>query len=137
MAITNKEKREGLLTAIKDGVINTCEVIDQICSNLMDCANFLRVEPGEKVFNNLSGLMDNLSDLMEFIRELKGSLEKLEISWETSSSWDRSLDIFKDMLSAFENKDWITLSDLIQYELVPLLNEGNKGLSELKDKLPI
>ena len=79
--------------------------------------------------------MDNLSDLMDFVRELRNGLEQSEISSESLSSWNKSVDIFKEMLSAFEGKDWITLADLIEYELNPLLLEGKNGLSELNGRL--
>jgi len=135
MAIIDVKKKEELLTAIKDGIISTCESIGQISGRLMDCANSLRIEQTEKVFNDISVLMDNLSDLMDFVRELRNGLEQSEISSESLSSWNKSVDIFKEMLSAFEGKDWITLADLIEYELNPLLLEGKNGLSELNERL--
>ena len=135
MAIIDVKKKEELLTAIKDGIISTCESIGQISGRLMDCANSLRIEQTEKVFNDISVLMDNLSDLMDFVRELRNGLEQSAISSESLSSWDKSVDIFKEMLSAFEGKDWITLADLIEYELNPLLLEGKNGLSELNGRL--
>ena len=135
MAIIDVKKKEELLTAIKDGIISTCESIGQISGRLMDCANSLRIEQTEKVFNDISVLMDNLSDLMDFVRELRNGLEQSEISSESLSIWNKSVDIFKEMLSAFEGKDWITLADLIEYELNPLLLEGKNGLSELNERL--
>ena len=135
MAIIDVKKKEELLTAITDGIISTCESIGQISARLMDCANFLRIEQTERVFNDISVSMDNLSDLMDFVRELRNGLEQYEISSESLSSWNNSVDIFKEMLSAFEGKDWITLADLIEYELNPLLLEGKNGLSELNGRL--
>ena len=44
MAIIDVKKKEELLTAIKDGIISTCESIGQISGRLMDCANSLRIE---------------------------------------------------------------------------------------------
>ncbi|MCC7202939.1 MAG: hypothetical protein IT393_09810 [Nitrospirae bacterium] len=137
MAIIDVKKREELLTAINDGIVSTCEIIGQISGRLIDCANFLRMEQNEKVFNEITALMDNLSDLMDFIRELKNGLGQFEISPESLSSWDKSVDIFKEMLPVFEGKDWITLADLIEYELNPLLLEGKNGLSELKQRLVV
>ena len=135
MAIIDVKKKEELLTAIKDGIISACESIGQISGRLMACANSLRIEQTEKVFNDISVLMDNLSDLMDFVRELRNGLEQSEISSESLSIWNKSVDIFKEMLSAFEGKDWITLADLIEYELNPLLLEGKNGLSELNERL--
>ncbi len=58
-----------------------------------------------------------------------------DISMEAFACWDNSLGIFREMLSAFETRDWVTLSDLIQYELPPLFEEGKKGLSEISERL--
>lgn len=135
MAITDVKKREELLAVMNDGIVSTCEIIGEISGRLMECATFLRMEQNEKVFYDISTLMDNLSDLMDFIRELRNSLESFDISPAALSSWDKSVDIFREMLQAFEGKDWITLADLIEYELNPLLSEGRRGLSELKEKL--
>ncbi len=34
-----------------------------------------------------------------------------------------------------ERKDWISLADLIQYELSPLLGEGKKEFEAVRDRL--
>jgi hypothetical protein len=39
------------------------------------------------------------------------------------------------MVSALENRDWVTLSDMIQYELCPMLEETQKSASDMADKL--
>lgn len=135
MKILDVKKKEELLTAVNNGIVSTCESIGQISSRLMECANVLRIEQTEKVFNDISVLMDNLTALMDFVIDLRNGLEQLEISQVSLTSWTKSIDIFKEMLSASERKDWITLADLIEYELNPLLQEGKNGLSELSKRL--
>ncbi|MCK7467509.1 MAG: hypothetical protein MZU91_04845 [Desulfosudis oleivorans] len=39
------------------------------------------------------------------------------------------------MLSAFEAKDWITVADLIQYELKPVLSGIEADLARVKEEL--
>ncbi len=39
------------------------------------------------------------------------------------------------MNSAFETKDWIMLSDLIEYELSPLLLKEDEWLGDLGERL--
>ena len=132
------KKEDELLIAVKKGVTGTTEIVDEMGNRLMECARLLRVEQSEMVFTALSEEIDNISQLVEFIKELKGGLGHLKginIPPETFSCWDNSVGLFKEMLSAFEGKDWITLADLIEYELNPLFLEGKKGLSELNERL--
>lgn len=131
------EKTE-LVNALKNGIAEAIDITEEISDRLLDCSCLLRVEHSEEVFNSLLEGINNLSDLIDFIRELKKGMEALRgyaAMEPLLSSWDGSLGVFKEMLSAFESKDWITLSDLIQYELHPLLLEGKKGLSELNETL--
>lgn len=131
------DKKEELLNAVKNSLKDAEEIVDEIGNRFMECARLLRIEQSEKVFNDLSIGMDNLRHLNDFIKELKNGLEHLGASTEPLAYWDRSIGMFKEMLSAFEKKDWINLADLIQYELDPILAEGRKGFAELKEKLGV
>lgn len=129
-----------LADSIKGNITNVIGIVKEIRDGLVNCASILRVEQSEKVFMDLSEGIKNLNHLVDFIKELKIGVEHLELKGYNVSSepllcWDKSLDIFNEMLSAFESKDWITLSDLIQYELQPLLTEGEKGLSDLEKRI--
>jgi len=138
MGTDNKGNDTGVLNAIKMGIEETLGIIGEIREGLLDCSRRLRVEQEGQVFTTLSEGIKNLSYLMDFIKELKNGLDHLMLKGcnlpeGSLSCWDRSLEIFKEMHSAFERKDWITVSDIIEYELYPLLIEGEKGLSKLKD----
>lgn len=127
-----------LVEAMRNGIRETLEIIENMGEDLTNCSSLLRVEQSERVFISLSGGLENLGHLMDFIQEIKrgiGHLKGRDISAEPLSCWDKSLSLFKEMLSAFENKDWITVADLIQYETYPLLEEGRKGLTELLQQL--
>jgi len=129
-----------LLSAMRKGITEALGIIGEIGDGLLGCSDLLRVEQTDKVFIDLSEWIKNLGCLMDFIKELKrgvGYLKGVGTSTEPLLCWDRSFNVFEEMLSAFENKDWITLADLIQYELHPLLVEGEKGLSELKDTITV
>lgn len=136
-----EERRDvELVDSIKGNITRVIGIVEEIRDGLVNCASILRVEQSEKVFRDLSEGIKNLNHLIDFIKELKSGMEHLElkgynVSMEPLSRWDKSLDIFNEMLSAFESQDWITLSDLIQYELQPFLLEGEKGLSELNESL--
>ncbi|VAX27371.1 hypothetical protein MNBD_NITROSPIRAE02-23 [hydrothermal vent metagenome] len=129
-----------LVKAIQEGIKEADGIITEIGESLLDCVNLLRTEQSDRVFKALSEGIKNLNHLMDFIREVKKGVEHLRlkgyaISMEPFACWDNSLDIFREMLSAFETSDWVTLSDLVQYELPPLFEEGKKGLSEINGRL--
>ena len=121
--------------AVVKGISNAEDSIGQLGDILLNCANRLRSEQSEEVFTALSTGIDNLSRLIALIKELKNGLTILNTSVEHLSVWDKSVGLFQAMVSAFERSDWITLSDLIQHELHPMLMEAREGLSTLKETL--
>lgn len=131
-------KNAELIEAMRNGLRVTMESIEIIDENMASCSSLLRVEQTERVFHALSEGLENLSHLVEFIKEVKrgiGHLKECDITIESLVCWDKSLSLFEEMLAAFENKDWITVADLIQYEIHPLLTEGRKGLAQLLQQL--
>ncbi len=140
MGNNDLKKDVELVMAIQEGIKEADEIVTEIGDRLLDCVNLLRTEQSDRVFKELSEGIKNLNHLMDFIREVKKGVEHLrlkgyDISMEPFACWDNSLDIFREMLSAFETRDWVTLSDLIQYELPPLFEDGKKGLAEIREIL--
>ncbi|MBI4687004.1 MAG: hypothetical protein HY756_04375 [Nitrospirae bacterium] len=136
----NKERSLQLIEALRNGISETGRLIIDIKGGLSECARLLRIEQNADILTLLAGRLSNLSHLNDFIGELRKGIEQLNlqgynISGTDLSHWDKSIRLFKDMLSALEAKDWITLSDLIQYELDPFLIEGERGLSHLLEAL--
>jgi hypothetical protein len=129
-----------LMDSIKKSVVGAAGVVKEIGDSLFETASLLRIEQSEQVFISLSEGMNNLNHLMDFIRELKSGIEHLrlkgiDISMEPLLVWDNFLDVFREMLSAFESQDWITLADIIQYEIKPLLTDGGNGLADVQKNL--
>ncbi len=129
-----------LMDSIKKSVAGATGIVKEIGDSLSETASLLRIEQSEQVFRSLSDGMDNLNHLMDFIRELKSGIEILrlkdyDISIEPLLIWDNFLDVFREMLSAFESQDWITLADLIQYEIKPLLTDCENSLTDLQNNL--
>ena len=132
----NDELKKVLLKEINSAM----EVLRQITEGFTDCANSLRVEQNERVFTQLSELIKNLNLFVDFIKELKTGIDHLNASGcalpvEPLIHWDKSLELFKNMLESFEGSDWVTLCDLIQYELIPMLTEGDIKLTNLESAL--
>ncbi len=136
MEHNSANKETDLKAALINGISDAIGIVKEIEKEMMDCANLLRVQQSDRIFGLFSEGINNLNHLFEFIKELKAGMAHLKginVPAEALLCWDGAHSIFKDMLSAFENKDWVTLSDLIQYELSPLLLESEKGLSDLKE----
>lgn len=139
--MTKEDDRDmELIDSIKKSVAGAAGIVKEVGDSLSETASFLRIEQSEQVFRSLSEGMNNLNHLMDFIRELKSGIEHLrlkgiDISMEPLLVWDNFLNVFREMLSAFESQDWITVADLIQYEVKPLLADGENGLADLQKNL--
>jgi len=138
MEDNNIDKKKALKDALIKGISEVTGIIKEIEKGLVECANLFRIEQSDKVLNLFIEKTENLNLLFEFIRQLRAGITNLndpKLSTELLLCWDRANSILKEMVSSFENKDWITLSDLIQYELNPLLLEGEEKLSQLMEGL--
>ncbi|MBI3600437.1 MAG: hypothetical protein HY097_07325, partial [Nitrospinae bacterium] len=64
-------------------------------------------------------------ELIEGIRQLFNiDFSKMTINGETiQSRKEKLLKLISDMHSAQVNQDWVTLSDLLEYELIPIIED--------------
>ncbi len=136
----SQEKRDALLTAIKTGITEVEGLIGIAAEGLYNCAADLRVEQSEEAFQNLSKGMKSLNAIVDFITHVDKGIDQLNqmglhINKEPLKRWGESLGIFEDMLAAFESQDWVTVCDLIQFEIDPLLRKGREGLKEILSEL--
>ena len=127
-----------LLSRIREGVDSALVVVGEIDKELLDCAKRLRVDPSETTFTTLSAGISNLGDFVELVNEIRNGMAHLAsrpVPAEAFSSLEKALPLFRGMQAAMEGKDWITLADLIQYELSPLLAEGMKDFAAVRELL--
>jgi hypothetical protein len=127
-----------LLEKIREGVDSALAVVGEIDRGLLDCSKRLRVDPTDDTFMALSAGISNLGDLVALVNGIRDGVAHLSshtVPVETFGSMEKSLSLFHGMQAAMEGKDWITLADLIQYELSPLLAEGEKDLAAVRDRL--
>lgn len=127
-----------LLEKIREGVDGALAVVGPIDQALLDCAKRLRLDPTDETLAALSAGISNLGDLVELMNGIRtgvGHLDSRPVSEEAFASLERSLPLFREMQAALEAKDWISLADLIQYELSPLLGDGEQDLSAIRDRL--
>lgn len=135
---TDDPRQIELLNTIRGGIDNALAVVGEIDRRLLACASRLRVDPSDDTFTALSSEISNLDALVALMQEIKNGVAHLAarpVPAGTFGSMEKSLSLFQQMQSAMEGKDWITLADLIQYELSPLLADGAKDLSGIRDLL--
>lgn len=135
---TNDPRQMELLARIREGIDNALAVVGEIDRRLLTCSNRLRVDPSDDTFTALSLEISNLDALVALVQEIKNGVAHLAsrpVPTDAFASLEKSLSLFQQMLAAMEGKDWVTLADLIQYELSPLLADGAKDLSGIRDLL--
>ena len=133
-----KNRIEELLNVLRRGVSESVQLVEEMQKDFKQCSSKIRMEQDEPVFNELSQNFTNLTYLIGFLEEVKKGvvyLDGFNVPEAPFSCWENSLSLFNEMYDSFQNRDWITLADLIEYELDPLLQTGKDGLIELKEQL--
>jgi len=98
----------------------------------------LRMEESENVFLDLTKNIEDLDCFVGFIAELRDGMRYFDgfgLPPDPLSLQGAGLNLFQDMRSALESRDWIMLSDLIEYELSPLLLKQDEWLGSLNEKI--
>ena len=127
-----------LFSTILQGVETAVSVVDDIEAGLLDCSKQLRIDPSLDAFTLLSTGISNLGDMITLIQEIfKGCayLQNNLVPAESVSAFEKSVDLFREAQASMERNDWISLADLIQYEISPVLQESKRELIAIQDKL--
>jgi len=136
--MSNGDPQAELLNTIIQGVDAAMSVIDEIEAGLIDCSKRLRVDPSNETFTAFSAGIANLSDLVALMQEIRKGFEHLQnspVSPEEIAVFGESVGLFREMEEAMERKDWITLADLIQYEISPLIIKSKQEFIAIKERL--
>ncbi len=127
-----------LQSRILEGIEAAISVVGEIDAGLLDCSKRLRLDPSNETFTMLSAGVTNLGDLIALVQEVRKGVDHMEsrpVPADAFASLEKSVDLFREMNAAMERKDWISLADLIQYELSPVLGEGKKEFAAVRDLL--
>ncbi len=133
-----EEKNMSIRSAVMASISDARDAVVNLAKSFGEHVSGLRVNESEEVFE---GLAQNFKDLqyfiyfMEEIRTALAAMKGLEIEHDPISDRNAGEDIFKEMVSAMEQKDWILLSDLVEYELMPLMQMEDKWLGVLRVKM--
>jgi hypothetical protein len=137
MAAENRRQEE-LGRLLQDGIESAVEVVGEIDGRLVDCSRRLRVGQDTESFQNLAAELSRLGDLFSLVREIRagvGCLSPPPVPANAFASWESASGLFQEMMAALEGRDWVTLADLIQYELSPFLASGEKDLAGVRECL--
>jgi len=136
--MTNGDPQAELLATVLQGVDTAISVVDEIESGLLDCSKQLRIDPSNEAFTVLSIGINNLGDMVALMQEIyKGCLhlKNNPVPTKSNAAFEKSVDLFREVQASMERQDWISLADLIQYEVSPILKESKQELIAVRDCL--
>ena len=136
--MTNGDPQAELLATITQGVDAAISVIDEIEAGLIDCSKRLRVDPSDETFTTFSAGITNLSDLVALMQEIRKGFEHMQnspVSPEDIAVFAESVGMFREIQESMERKDWISVADLIQYEVSPILIRSKQEFLAIKERL--
>ncbi|VAX15321.1 hypothetical protein MNBD_NITROSPINAE03-574, partial [hydrothermal vent metagenome] len=106
-----------------------CEVADQFRMGSPEEASRILLQAIEGI--------GSFIELLSAVRLVTGS-ELSDLSYENKSLKEREeklLDITKKIQASQEEKDWITIADLLEYELGPLMTEWKEMIPLLESEV--
>jgi hypothetical protein len=131
-------ERPELFNAIRNSITDARFSAKKLAEVFTDNIQPLRMEESENVFVNLSQNIQELDCFMGFMAELREGMRFFDgfgLPPDPISSQGAGMNLFQEMNSSLASKDWIMLSDLIEYELSPLLLREDEWLGSLSDKI--
>lgn len=131
-------ERPEIFNAIRNSIADARFSARKLAEVFTENIQPLRMEESEKVFVDLTQNIQDLDCFLEFIMQLREGMryfDEFGLPSDPISANDAGLSLFREMHSALESKDWIMLSDLIEYELSPLLLKQDEWLGSLNEKI--
>ena len=137
-----EDVKNTLVETLKGGIEEVIELLQPISDGLMNTISILRSEESEDVFRNLSNWLKALDSVYKFAFELKRGLEQLnsmgmKLDINRLDFLLESKSLLEDMLDAFESNDWVTVCDLVEYEIVPMLSKSKEALENIGNELSV
>ncbi len=132
--------RENLINAIKNGLREVITLLDDLSSSLSSVATNLRFQQDKETLNSFANSLKDLESIYKFAEEVQNGLSQLNSMGYTVGThyldvWAKSEEHLRNMLNSFESEDWVTVCDLIEYEIIPIISRGKTSFQELFDYL--
>ena len=87
--------------------------------------------------------LDMYQDLLEVTKDFLGMIGILRSEFNLQdipgleSSLNKLSELFSEMVDVQENEDWILLSDLLEYEFLPLVEEWKRIVAFIQDEIKL
>jgi len=136
--LKDEVQNPALLKAIKDSIPDARDTIQKLAMAFKDNVLQIRVEQTESVLYQLTLSIENLQNVMEFIGKLREGIKFFKdfgLPADPITDQGTGIHLFGEINAAIETKDWIMLSDLIEYELAPLLAREDEWMGSLEERL--
>ena len=124
-----------MLNAVRKALAEGSESVKALECTFKRCAGGLRLGEPSQTLGELTDAIGNLALLAELVGQLRSGLLVLRVEGTPFSRWQASAEAFQGMVTALEGKDWVFLSDLLEYEICPLMQETEKEMSLLSEQL--
>jgi hypothetical protein len=136
--LKDEVQNPALLKVIKDSIADARDTIQKLAQAFKDNVLHLRLEQTESVLNQLTLSIEDLQNVMEFMEKLREGMQFFKdfgLPADPITHQGAGINLFKEINTAIETRDWIMLSDLIEYELAPLLIREDDWMGSLEEKL--
>lgn len=106
-----------------EAILSLKDYLQKLGSGVNNCINFFREDNEIEGLKYVSYIVEGLNWSIETILLTnKSNLHNIEID---------GIDVLlQDMINAMENKDYVLLADLLEYEVAPLIQDWQNGLRE-------
>jgi len=138
--LKDEVQNPALLKVIKDSLADARDTVRKLARTFKENVLQLRLEQTEGVLGQLTQNIVDLQYLMEFIGKLREGMRFFKdfgLPADPITDQNAGMNIFREINTAIEIKDWIMLSDLIEYELAPLLVREDEWMGALEEKLKV
>lgn len=136
--VKNLTGKGTLLAAIQGSIEDARNTVQSLNQAFRDNVRSLRLDQNEAVFTAMVQNIRDLQCLLDFIKELQGGIrffDNFGLPQDPVSARNFASALFEEMNDAFTVSDWVIISDLIEYELSPLLDDEDQWLVQLQEKL--
>ncbi|GMT41995.1 MAG: hypothetical protein IEMM0002_0406 [bacterium] len=117
---------------------NMGEFLDGIITSIHESADKFRLEDETEANRHFVGCVEALQVFINVIDKIKAlnALDLKAITWRSSPVAEKEtalLDVFNRLHDMQVNKDWVTLADLLEYELAAIISDWKEILPVLCD----
>ncbi|NWG10097.1 MAG: hypothetical protein HXX80_07345 [Nitrososphaerales archaeon] len=137
MEIAGSRDSAELRNALRRALAEGSENVRALEGSFRRCVSNLRLGGSGQNLAELSDAIASLALLTELVGQLRTGLLVTDLEARPFSMWQipSSAEAFQGLVKALEEKDWVFLADLLEYEICPLMLETDKEMSQLSKRL--